>query len=166
MKKYFIFLFVLFFSFKSFACSCDKIENVIKSYKGFDLIFVGKVIDVKEIKLKHKFFHNGKEHVYESDKDIYTFEVKTLYKGKQVSKRIKISTNPDEAGCGYYFEKGKSYLVYSYETDLEVNSDIVGDNKVKPFYTTHLCTRTVTINRVKKKEFRKLARYKRRYYNI
>lgn len=165
MKKNLLLL-AFFTSMSSFACSCHEVK-IRKSYKEADLVFTGEVLDVKEIKLKHKFISDGKEQFFESDKHEYTFEIKAIYKGKQILKKVKISTDPDEAACGYRFEKGKTYLVYSYRTDFEVNSDLVGENKVeKPFYTTHLCTRTTTIILVKNKEFRKLARFKKRHYKI
>lgn len=161
MKK----LLIFFISVSSFACSCDEVK-IRKSYKEADLVFTGKVINVNKTILKHKFVSKGKEQFFESEKHVYTFEIKTIFKGKIVLQNIEISTDPDEAACGFRFEKEKTYLVYSYLTDLEVNSELVGDNKVRPFYTTHLCSRTTTISLVKEKEFRKLGRFKRRYHKI
>ena len=164
MKKYFIFLFTLLISIKSFACSCNKV-NIKKSYKQSSFIFIGKVISVEEVKLKHKVHRENKEYFIESDKDVYTFEIEIIFKGEKKVKKINISTNPDSTNCGYHFEKGKKYLVYSFKTDLEINSYLdKNKRKVKPFYTTTFCTRTKLKSKVKAKEFKKLARYKRRFY--
>ena len=164
MKKYSVFLVLLFITIKSYACSCNEIK-IKKSYKLADIVFIGEVISFEKVKLIHEYLYKGKKDIFESYKHNYVFKLKRLYKGKMKTMYVKLSTDPDEAACGYRFEKGKEYLVYSFKTNLEVNSDLVGvEKKVKPFFTTHLCTRTDELKFVKKKEFRKLARYERKYF--
>lgn len=107
MKKViFITLISLMFLFVAandlFACSCVASPNPVKqqvkdSYANSAAIFSGEVVSI-------------------TPKDEWTvavkFKVAKSWKGK-FSKEIIITTSKDSAMCGYNFEVGKKYLVYT-----------------------------------------------------
>lgn len=88
---------------KVFACSCvggDAKEKLERSVA----VFVGKVIDKGGTK---KFQHGQLRE--------YTFDVDRAWKGVNSSQMTIYSYDGSEASCGFEFEKGQSYLVYSYQ---------------------------------------------------
>ncbi|WP_158602137.1 hypothetical protein [Cohnella endophytica] len=94
------------------ACSCvggsakDKLERST-------VVFEGKVI--KKGKTRQSQFGGLRE---------YTFDVDKAWKGVQSSKVTIYSYDGSEASCGLQFNKGQSYLVYSYldkDNSLQTN---------------------------------------------
>ena len=102
-----------------FACSCFPQEEipierqVRDAYQKSSAVFVGKVIKVNE----------------KSDVVLVRFRVEKIWNNK-FQGEITVSTAKDSAACGYKFEIGKKYLVYS---DGKNNN-----------LTTNICTRTST----------------------
>ena len=135
---------------KVLACTCigtneSLSKKVNKAYVESDLIFTGKVIS-KEIKT------NGK---YQSSADpvIYKFEIIKKIKGEISVSVIEVVSERDEQSCGYMFEVGKSYLVYSAES-----THFTSTTKTKSDFVTGLCRRNQKLNKTRKRELRKLNR--------
>ncbi len=97
-----------------YACTCIKIqasldEKVKYEFSKSDLIFTGKVID-KEIK------SNG-QYISTADPVIYTLEIIYKIKGNIETRTIEIISARSVGSCGYPFQVGESYLVYSIISD-------------------------------------------------
>jgi hypothetical protein len=90
---------------KSFACSCmisdEPLETQIKkAFDGSEAVFSGEVVSVEP-----------------KDEDTLSIKFKTsqVWKGEE-SEEFTINTANQSAMCGYYFEVGKKYLVYAYQS--------------------------------------------------
>src|SRR5690606_557144 len=103
----------------------------------------------------------GKYYVRKINRIEFVFKVTELIKGKEKSDFITIVTSGGEADCGNYFDLNSEHLIYSYETDLQVNT-FDENNKVEPYFSTDLCTRTKNLNRTKKSEINQLKRLNKR----
>lgn len=87
------------------ACSCMP-TTPQQSFKNSRAVFAGKVIDVVE----QSETNPDTPEPLAGFKVI--FEVSKIWKGK-VEKQQVVLTSGSSASCGYYFEKGKEYLVYT-----------------------------------------------------
>lgn len=89
----------------AFACDCDGTSSFETEFKNSDEFFVGQVISIKPYKgqKKQKLFAEF----------IVEFKIDKIYKGT-ATENIKVITSVAIASCGYPFEKGKTYLVYSF----------------------------------------------------
>jgi len=109
-----VFIFVLMiFSFsaeQALACDCAAPPPVREAKEKAAAVFVGEVISIKTVRGDYS-------------REV-TLKVTKTWKGV-LSSQITIMTG---GGCGYFFEEGKSYLIYAY-----------GD-KEKP--ATGICSRT------------------------
>ena len=95
------------------ACSCISWEGTEKAYEQSATIFSGKVIDIDEppgITSSADFVR-------------ITFEVYDVWKGEKVNE-IEVYTAIDFASCGYDFELNKEYLVYTYESEGKLFTDV------------------------------------------
>ncbi len=109
------------------ACSCMPspegitIEQQVKeAYVKSSIVFVGEVVEVIEKDVE----------VIEKTDDFFVtvkFKVEKTWNNKKFQKEITVLTGRDGGLCGYSFEIGKKYLVYTS-----------GDNKL----ATSICTRT------------------------
>lgn len=164
MKRFFILFFLLLCYNYSFGCSCEY-TKVKKAYKDADVVFSGEVVSFKEVIGIHKWKNKeGKIDSIKIVKHDYVFKIIKNFKGKDTVEFINLTTDPDEGSCGYVFEKGRKYLVYSYKTDVDIHSDWIDEvKKVPPYFTTNLCMRTNELSLVDKREIKKLYRYKRRF---
>ncbi|MGC5323925.1 hypothetical protein [Brevibacillus sp. SYSU BS000544] len=122
-----LFLFTLsslFFALptSSYACSCVQQGPVKEALASADAVFAGRVTEVVKPK------PNGQGLISSTDPVQVTFDVSTSWKGV-TTKQITIKTALDSASCGFAFEAGKEYLVYSYKGDANV-------------LETNICTRT------------------------
>jgi len=149
-----------------YACTCVEINESIgkkieKAFLKSDLIFVGKVIDkqfketeiyVPELDSKQKYY-----------RAIYTFELINLFRGQPDKEEIEIVTTASSNSCGFEFQVGEVYLVYSNQYNQRIAfSPYLNQERVKPFYATDICTRTEKVNKVEKIEIRKLKRMAKR----
>jgi hypothetical protein len=114
---------LLLFSFLSpssaSACSCAGIEPVEKAFNRAEAVFVGEVVEIKEVTTI-----NGYQY-----KQIL-FQVETVWKGDNKT-QIIVQTAMSGASCGIHFIKGSKYIVYA-------QSDEGSDNVLR----TNICTRT------------------------
>ena len=143
-KNIFLVVGLFFIVNYSFACSCiGGKPNVDEATKSSDLVFKGKLIDKKIFII---------DTLWPGEKMIrYTFKVESTFKGK-IKHKISIVTGLGNGDCGYRFELGKEYIVYSKKEKIELPLE----NKIKKFFVTDICTRTTY--KVKEEE-KKLKAY-------
>ncbi|MBV7270718.1 hypothetical protein [Winogradskyella luteola] len=151
MKRTFILILVLIFSItETFACSCIQTneplsKKVEKAFAQSDLIISGKVVEIKIV--------NKARMKSSADPIIYKFEITKTLKGKIEKEFIEIASETSGASCGYKFELGKSYLVYARKS-----THFAKMTKNKFDFVTGLCDRNQKLNKVDKKELRKLKK--------
>jgi hypothetical protein len=105
MKIVLALIFLTFISIKSYACSCMSYD-IEKAYEEYEVIFIGKVIQVeKQLLVDSSFLFPYK---FKKVK----FEVHKRYKGLEGSS-FDIVTPNDSAACGYPFEKDTEYVVFA-----------------------------------------------------
>lgn len=132
---------LLTIAFDNYSCSCSRV-GILKNQKESDFIFLGRVINVNEVVSQETI--TGTDRKVEYRRFEFTFQVIKIYKGKKIKDfkdKITIISTGDDTDCGSYFDKDKKYLVYSHKTDSKLGMGIY-DQKVNPFMTTNLCTRT------------------------
>jgi hypothetical protein len=130
MKYSFLFL-AFFISFAANACSCDTI-SFKKAIKWADEIFIGRLIEIKEVKSES-----------DSHGDKYTrvwyalFEVEKKWKG---SNKKYVKVYHPSTSCDFDFNLlGRKYLVYAKNEELFWYED---KNHYEAL-TTWLCSRTL-----------------------
>ena len=103
-RAFVILLFISFtvcaFPSTSYACKCVEPKSPTEELEESSAVFSGKVIDQLE-KGRTQFI---------------LFEVKESWKGLNESQVI-VETVNSSSSCGYEFEDGKEYMVYTNETD-------------------------------------------------
>ncbi|GGG60687.1 hypothetical protein [Bizionia arctica] len=161
MKKPIILtIFLLIFSAtKVYSCSCEK-SSIKYGFEHSDLIFTGTVVEINKKKAYDSIpssTEKGKYYVQEINRIEFVFKITELIKGKEKSDFITIVTSGGGADCGNYFDLNSEHLIYSYKTDLQVNT-FDENNKVEPYFSTDLCTQTKKLNQTKKSEINKLKR--------
>ncbi|MAM27468.1 MAG: hypothetical protein CMC13_00445 [Flavobacteriaceae bacterium] len=136
------------------ACTCARekasLERKVKTeFNRSDLIFTGKVIS--------KVTKTNEEYFSLADPTIYTFEIIEKIKGTFQSTNVEIVSEESGASCGYNFEIGQQYLVYS------INSDqFTSTTANKHDFVTDLCRRNQKINTIDKREIKKLRKLGKR----
>jgi len=149
-------IFLLFSASDAYSCSCLK-SKIKEGFKNSDLIFIGKVINEEWNTSTEKIANTNKTEEYK--RVTYTFLINEFIKGTESIREVEITTSGFEGDCGMSFEVGAEYLIYSYEIDYRTTSNLyLISEKVKPYFTTDLCTRTNYINNVKQRELKKLKR--------
>jgi len=151
MKRIILILLLLFVSTAtSLACTCIGMKESIRkkietAYSRSDIIFTGKILS-KETK-------THEEYTSSADPVIYKIEIINLIKGKFQKGTIEVVSERSGASCGYLFELGKSYLIYS--TKSTHFSELT---KNQSDYYTGLCNRNKELRKTRKKELRILKR--------
>ena len=163
--KNIIFLLILIFSVNQiYSCSC--IHSTIKNgFVNSDIIFTGKVIKINKGKIIDSIpssTEKGKFYINQTPRIEFVFKVFKFIKGKEKTEFITIVTTGGGSDCGNYFELNSEHLVYSYKTDLKLNS-FNPNEKVEPYFSTSLCTRTKELKKVKKAEINILERLTKRF---
>ncbi|RFN58171.1 hypothetical protein [Marixanthomonas ophiurae] len=131
------------------ACTCAEENNSFRKkvktkFLSSDVIFTGTVLSRKELS-------NTSKKVFGSPVR-FTFKISEMIKGKLQHSQIDIITNSDEPSCGYEFEVGKTYLVYSRQSDYYTHV-----TKSKSDFITGLCARNQKLKDTRKKELRILS---------
>jgi hypothetical protein len=114
-----------------FACSCVSVGGTISELNKSDVVFLGKVINVESesdtIEVTPISGKNaGKKEILKIGGFRVSFEVTERFKGSP--EITKLHTDEGGGMCGFYFEKGKEYLVYAHQSDK--------------FLSTSICSRT------------------------
>jgi CRISPR/Cas system-associated endonuclease/helicase Cas3 len=104
------------FNSRVLACSCTPPPPPSEAFKESMAVFVGKVVEAKEEGIEDDRILKVK------------FKVDTSWKHVK-SQEVTIETDVNEALCGYTFETGKIYLVYTSQNSQQV-------------LRTNLCSRT------------------------
>ncbi|MDD3283997.1 MAG: hypothetical protein PHZ07_00145 [Patescibacteria group bacterium] len=102
------------------ACSCIQPLSPEESLKQATSVFVGKVINID---IPKKIF------IESSDPIKITFEVSQIWKGPNY-KIIILTTARDQASCGYPFEQNEEYIVYAYDKENKLNTNICSRTKL------------------------------------
>jgi hypothetical protein len=129
------------FSADLFACSCGHV-GIVKNKREVAYVFKGQMNKVEEVVTYDTI--TGTNQTIEYRRTFYTFEIKKTYKGLKGGKTITLITS-QMTDCGVSFDKDKTYLVYAYNDDKKLHYRLT-NQKIEPYTTTHLCTRTKKIN--------------------
>lgn len=89
----------------TFACSCMMPESPEKEMEKASWVFIWTVLDIEKT--------NFVDELFTYKKNVVNFNVSSVIKWDN-SKNIEIKTAEHWATCGYYFEKWKEYIVYTY----------------------------------------------------
>ncbi len=147
MKKLLLVLSLFLFStVTSFACRCAEprgslSEQVTAANKNTDVIFTGKVVGKKEVNIESVDSFN------------YVFEISEEIKGNLVKKTVEIGSEFYGGSCDYYFEVGKTYLVYARKSTAPSND--LAENST---YVTTLCDRNQEARYVEAEELEVLRK--------
>lgn len=106
----------------SFACWCIKQDPKVELDRA-DKVFSGSVIEIQYEQEKNEAFMGTSRHAN-------IFEVDQVWKGVEQSRTIVYSNG---GSCGFTFEEGKSYMVYTYDQNGESY--------------TNFCNRTMELSR-------------------
>jgi hypothetical protein len=124
-----------------FACSCGHV-GIVKNKRGMTYVFKGRVNKVNEVVTYDTI--TGTSQKIEYRRTIYTFKIEKNYKGLKDKKTIELVTS-QMTDCGVSFDKDETYIVYAYNDHRKLHYRLT-DQKIEPFTTTHLCTRTKKTN--------------------
>ena len=92
---------------QSLACSCVRPGSPSEELAQSSSVFAGRVVSVRE------FNDPNATHDYSStDPTAVEFEVDTIWKGSS-NETIYLTTARSEASCGFTFDEGEEYIVYS-----------------------------------------------------
>jgi len=155
MKKTLILttLFIMLLTLNSYACSCYK-KSIEDNFKGADLVFKGKVIDIIRYKIIDSVQTKNKNQLFKIKKYNsveYKFKIQKLYKGKTSSQYISIYTSGGSSSCGNYFRLNSKQLIYSFIRDVRIG-DFSIEKKIEPFLYTSSCSQTKEFKRVTRRE--------------
>ncbi|MFT5969618.1 MAG: hypothetical protein ACI8ZO_000108 [Flavobacteriales bacterium] len=125
------------------ACSCIGLASAKSALKSSEMVFVGKaiskeIVQVLDLELTELYpldsarFH---EFPYTTHVAKYKFQIKKLYKGFTQSDTLIVFTGVGGGDCGYSFNIGVDYIVYSKdENNLTYHND--------SYTWTSICSRT------------------------
>lgn len=94
----------------AYSCSCVQAPAPAEALKQADAVLLGKVIDIQD--------GPGPYHITAK------LSVTKIWKGEK-DFSAKILTTSDGAMCGFYFQEGKTFLIYAYKNQegrLETNN--------------------------------------------
>lgn len=127
---------LLIISVDIFSCSCEHV-GIVRNKKEVDFVFKGRLIEVTESITKELDPRINSQIDYIVTR--YTFKILKNHKGLKDKKTIDILMGIGD--CDVSFDKGKTYLVYAYSDSKKLHYRLA-DQKIEPYSTTHLCTRT------------------------
>ena len=121
-------------------------KKVTKAFEESELIIIGKVIEIKE-------YQSYPPKTYTGDPIAYTFEIEKIFKGVKTASTVTILSSRDGVSCGYYFNKGESYLVFSSLSDYFARQTGEASS-----FTTSICKRNQVLTHIEKKELKILEK--------
>jgi hypothetical protein len=144
------------------TCQCipiyDSVGNEIKI--NYDLIFKGKVEKIDTV----FYVTEGLLRANYSTRDSGSYvtglmvllNVNNIFKGSKTTQKIRIITGIGGGDCGYYFQAGKSYIVYAQKRPYILIDSFNDENKIsfkshdEVLFETDVCSGTT--DQVMKKE--------------
>jgi hypothetical protein len=124
MKKLLVVATSLFLLNASPAKACSCLPTTPKeSLERSSAVFSGRVIDVVEEPSQSNPLSS-----YYGPQIKAKFEVSKVWKGK-TEKQLVVITNDSSASCGYFFEKGKEYLVYASSQATQLQTGLCSGTK-------------------------------------
>ncbi len=125
-----LFLMLLMGSFEQVsACSCIQ-SAPCQDYDRADVVFVGKVVGSKYQKTVEEYVESletslkpKKKSVTYDVGEIY-FEVTEKFGEANIGSRVTIHSTTGGGDCGYWFERGKTYIVFASREGSETDSGI------------------------------------------
>jgi hypothetical protein len=129
---------LIFTSSVAMACSCRPL-TVNEKYQNADAVFVGKVIKLEKTGIDNKNANAASKPLKEDmnfGRHIYTIEVKKVYKGENITKKVRVTTASNSASCGVNYEMNKKYVIYGITADAEDNAA----------YSTNICMHPLQSN--------------------
>jgi hypothetical protein len=131
-----IILLLLSLSTDGFTCSCGHV-GIVKNKKEMAFVFKGRVKEITETLTQEveSTTHNKVEYRLTR----YTFDIIKNYKGLKDENTIDLYGGMTD--CEVTFLKSKTYIVYAYIDNKKLHYKLT-DQKIEPYFTTHLCTRT------------------------
>jgi hypothetical protein len=127
---------MVLFTIDSVACSCDRV-GIIKNKNEVDYVFKGKLKDITEVLTRDTATQTKEILKYQVTR--YNFKVIRNYKGADGKETIELVQGMTD--CSVRFEKDKTYIVYAYRDNSKLHY-MLTDQKIEPYITTNLCTRT------------------------
>lgn len=103
-------------------CKCLPPKSPIEQVENYTDVFTGKIINLET--------GGDAPDGIGTNQLIATFEVFTIYKGKQEANKI-VYTNNSSAACGLQFEVGQEWFIYAN-----------GGNKLIPKLSANSCSRS------------------------
>jgi hypothetical protein len=143
MKQFLLLISLLFYSSTSYCCTCIGEATVKQELRRSNFVFQGKVISKKIVDIMDTLMPAIK-----IQKAEYTIQVLVVYKAKIEQDTIKIITGLGGGDCGFEFNIGSEYIIYS---SFE-NKYYPQGNTVNKFLYTDICRRTrlaTDINEIK-----------------
>lgn len=117
MKIFVAFLFLIspFAISNIFGCLCDELPSIYPSFEQASVVFSGKALNLKEIKIDGSEIQKN-EAVYEGyiKEKVYQFKVLENFKGVN-EKDIEVNAGDVGTSCEVGFDVGQEYLVYGFE---------------------------------------------------
>lgn len=93
------------------ACSCIGEQPVCNAFGGSSAVFAGRVVGSAERKV-YEDAERGTKTTY--DVGTIYFAVEEAFSGVKGKTRVEIHSGTGEGDCGYWFLRGKSYLIYAH----------------------------------------------------
>jgi hypothetical protein len=124
------------------TCTCvpfyDSLGNVVRG--NYDLIFKGRVEKIDSIFYVPQAFlgstsPNDSSAISTRDSGGYAqgitvlLSVNNVFKGNKTTQKIRIMTGIGGGDCGYYFQAGKSYIVYANKQPYILIDSFKGENR-------------------------------------
>jgi hypothetical protein len=121
------------------ACSCIGEASVKQAVKTSDAVVIGTILSGEpyhEVDSTWIFGKDslGNERYFSFTKMKYVILVTDKFKGKFEGDTIIVRTGMGGGDCGYEFEVGNSYIIYSYKDPER--------SKEHAAFVTNICTRT------------------------
>lgn len=146
LKSVLLIVFSLFIQ-QAWACTCVPSPSVEESFKSADAVFTGTVMKIEQ-ELDTTIDDHGDTILVFGWVKTVTIKLDTDYKNTntKAGNIITIQTASNSAACGYYFQKGKRYMVYA------------NTNKEDGILSTNICTRTKLYDKEEATELESLVK--------
>lgn len=144
---YLFFLLSFFLQNETQACSCLGASLVENEVKRSDLVAIGKVISIKTVSYQAQMIKDVPDFIYTRKISKVKIRISTIYKGETKQKDIFIYTGVGNGDCGFPFEKGEEYILYTnkYASPF-FRTQITAPKPLKNTIWTNICTRTQELN--------------------